>query len=78
MGSGFSIKIRDLTQKLKDKYEEEFLPVQSNLNFGAIPMREGEKEQIELDNSRLVDLGWTVRTDLDEGITKIIRELKES
>lgn len=49
----------------------EILP---RLKFGTIPYREADVMIPELDNSKLLELGWSPETDVYNGILKIIKK----
>lgn len=44
----------------------------SILNFGAIPYRENELMQSHIDNSALIELGWTPENSIRDGLIKTI------
>lgn len=75
LGTGQLIAVRDFVEKLKLAYEKRFGPSGTQLNFGAIPYRPGEPMSIPVDNSALVEMGWSCGIDFESGIDKIIREL---
>jgi nucleoside-diphosphate-sugar epimerase len=48
----------------------------SKLKFGAIPYRENELMKSESNNTELINLGWTPKYSLKEGLLKTIEETK--
>jgi hypothetical protein len=46
----------------------------TQLGFGDIPMREGELMCVEVNNSNLKRLGWSVKTSRLDGILQIYKE----
>ena len=67
VGSGVKTSVRTLVTKLK-----ELTGSTSRLNFGAIPYRQNEMINYEVDISGLRELGWTPKTFLEAGLKKII------
>nr|WP_070959191.1 NAD(P)-dependent oxidoreductase [Hyphomonas sp. Mor2] len=63
IGSGQSIAVRDLVQTTADQLAQPGLP-----QFGAIPQRPGDPEEIEADIAPLQALGFSPRFDLMAGI----------
>lgn len=53
IGSGESITIKELVYKLKEITKSD-----SELNFGAIPKRNNEPENLIADVKRLIEIGW--------------------
>ena len=62
------VSIKCFLTAIKDKWCSD-----THLNFGAIPTREGEfhLENIVADNSGLIDLGWSVKFNYEDGIANI-------
>lgn len=74
VGRGTLISMKNFVNELKNIFEEENqLKITSNLKFGAIPYRENEMMKAEVDNSALVNLGWTPEIDLVEGLRTIVK-----
>lgn len=46
------------------------------LNFGALPYRPHEVMSVEIDTSRLRQLGWAPKIDLEQGLSKMIEREK--
>lgn len=73
VGSGNMISVKSFVKKVKDIYEKQIGPAPTKLNFGAIPYREGEIMNIEVENQKLLDLGWTPLYTVDKGLQKLIK-----
>ena len=63
----FVILVKEVLEKLKGK------PIQTQLNFGALPYREGEIMEPQVDNSRLCSLGWQPKRSLEENIERFVK-----
>ena len=63
----FVILVKEVLEKLKGK------PIQTQLNFGALPYREGEIMEPQVDNSRLCSLGWQPKRSLEENIEQFVK-----
>jgi len=74
VGTGNSITVKSFIQELKASYENIFGVSKTALNFGAVPLREGEVLNIEVDNSALSELGWEAKVQLGEGFENILKE----
>jgi CDP-paratose synthetase len=68
LGSATTINLRSLVELLKKMSNN----TQTKLNFGKIPMREGDVMESKADISHLLSLGWKLTIGLEEGINKII------
>ncbi len=68
IGSGGSISIKDLVVKIKELSRN----TTTQLNFGAIPYRENEIMQNEVDLVEIKKLGWACKNSLEEGLKKTI------
>jgi len=44
------------------------------LNFGALPYREGEIMEPQVDNSVLCSLGWRPKRSLEENIERFVKK----
>ena len=67
-GNSFSIKhLADLIKKISKS--------KTQLNFGAISYRKGEIMESVCNNKKLIELGWTSKFSLNEGLSKIIKNL---
>ena len=63
----FVILVKEVLEKLKGK------PIKTQLNFGALPYREGEIMEPQVDNSRLYSLGWQPKRSLEENIERFVK-----
>ena len=63
----FVILVKEVLEKLKGK------PIKTQLNFGALPYREGEIMEPQVDNSRLCSLGWQPKRSLEENIEQFVK-----
>ena len=63
----FVMLVKEVLEKLKGK------PIQTQLNFGALPYREGEIMEPQVDNSRLCSLGWQPKRGLEENIERFVK-----
>jgi len=74
VGTGNFITIKDFVIKTKEIIEGILSKkIKSYLNFGALPYREGEFEEINEDLSGLFGLGWKPSFKLDEDLNKTIK-----
>jgi len=48
----------------------------ARLKFGTIPYRKGDVMMPELDNTKLIELGWNIKVTIVDGILKILKEKK--
>ena len=73
IGSGFSISIRDIAEKIAEEFE-----LKKNLELGAIPYRANEIWDMYCDNTLAKNvLGWEPRVSLTEGLIKTINWYKD-
>ena len=63
----FVTLVKSTLEKLKGK------PIQTQLNFGALPYREGEIMEPQVDNSVLCSLGWQPKKSLEENIERFVK-----
>ena len=70
IGSGRAIPVAELITAVARALHAEEL-----LDLGALPMREGDPEVIELDIGRIAALGWHPETDLTEGVRRTVRSM---
>lgn len=73
VGTGNMISVKSFVSKIKEVYEKQEGPVSTKLNFGAIPYREGEIMNIEVENQKLLDLGWNPSYTLNKGLQNLIK-----
>ncbi|MDQ6990583.1 MAG: NAD-dependent epimerase/dehydratase family protein [Mariprofundaceae bacterium] len=76
VGTGCSITVKSFIQKLKCSYEAKFGKSVTTLNFGVVPLREGEVLNVKVDNSGLLDLGWKPEVSLKKGFENLLEEGK--
>ncbi|MBP1641187.1 MAG: NAD-dependent epimerase/dehydratase family protein [Bacteroidetes bacterium] len=72
IASGEVISIRDLVECIK-----RITNSSSELKFGELPYRPNELMHPETDNSKLVNLGWHAKVDLDSGLLETIEYIKK-
>ena len=63
----FVILVKEVLEKLKGK------PIKTQLNFGALPYREGEIMEPQVDNPILRSLGWKPKKSLEENIWNFVK-----
>lgn len=73
VGTGNLTTIKTFVKKLKESYEKQNSVVQTYLNFGALPYRNGEMTTIEVNNRSLIQLGWTPNIDIEQGLLNITK-----
>lgn len=71
VGTGLSISIREFAETCKELTGSSTL-----LDFGAISYRDGELMDSFADVAPLSELGWTASVSLEEGLNKLIEEMK--
>ncbi len=75
VGTGMGVSIKKLTLMIKQCVSNILnKEINTSLNFGAIPYKEGELMESEADNSTLKNLGWNYLISLEEGLSKTIKE----
>jgi CDP-paratose synthetase len=75
LGSATTISLRSLVELIKYKSNNTL----TKLNFGKIPIRDGDVMESKADISCLLGLGWKPIINIEEGINKIIDiEYKEN
>lgn len=75
LGSATTISLKSLVELIKKMSNN----TETKLNFGKIPIREGDVMESKADISYLFSLGWKPTICIEEGINKIIDiEYKES
>lgn len=72
VGTGDSVELKYFLEQIKFEFENIFGVTGTKLGFGNLPYRENEMMNVELDNSALVNLGWSPKIKLQDGIKKII------
>lgn len=71
LGSGETVTIRKIVETIKEVSDST-----SNLLFGKIPMRENELMCSDADISKLKNLGWTPKYNLNEGLRLTVESYK--
>ena len=64
----FVTLVKETLEKLKGH------PIKTQLNFGALPYREGEIMEPQVDNNVLCSLGWQPKKTLEENIETFIKK----
>lgn len=75
LGTGNNIELRSFIEKIHSKISKQQV-LNTSLNFGAMPYRENENMDVNIDSSRIKELGWESKISIDEGISKTINEGK--
>ena len=74
IGTGSFVSVKDfvvqIAKELENKHNIKIIP---RLNFGIINYRESDIMIPELNNSRLLNLGWVPKISLKEGIKKVLK-----
>lgn len=68
LGTATTISLRHLVELTKEMSENKT----TTLNFGKIPIRNGDVMNSKADITMLLSLGWTPITDIKQGLKKII------
>jgi nucleoside-diphosphate-sugar epimerase len=74
--TGNPISIKEFLKTLKRIYGDKKSRVQTRLNFGAIPYRNGEAMSIRADNTPIKNLGWQAKTTIEQGLINTIESYK--
>ena len=69
VGSGSRIKLRDFVEYIKELCENS----ETVLDFGALPYREHEVMEFNIDLQAMHDLGWTPKFSLEDGLSQTIK-----
>jgi nucleoside-diphosphate-sugar epimerase len=76
IGTGISMPLKEFIHKIYRAVEvSKNKSIQTQLKFGAFPMRKGEPNEIKANNTKLNNLGWSVKYDIEEGLKKTINNL---
>lgn len=73
VGWGLSTPLRETVELIRDLCES-----RTQLLFGALPYRAGELMHSKADNAALVDLGWSPRISIREGLERTIAAMAEA
>lgn len=76
VGTGQLVTVKNFLEQLKKGYETNLEAIDTKLDFGALPYREGEMMTVKLNNQGLLDLGWLPNTNLNQGLEKILKDTK--
>mgnify|MGYP002151614964 CR=1 FL=1 len=76
VGTGTLMSVKKFLKTLKSVYEKENAVIQTQLNFGVIPYREGEMMRVEVNNTNLRNLGWQTKITLEQGLLNILESDK--
>lgn len=68
IGSGEAIRVRELVELIAKLSHSK-----SKLNFGSIPRRKSEPDELVADTSRLKEIGWCPQINLHQGINSCIK-----
>ncbi|MDX8380855.1 MAG: NAD-dependent epimerase/dehydratase family protein [Ghiorsea sp.] len=72
VGTGKLTSLKQFLNTLKLIYGNIFGEVRGHLNFGAVPYLEGELMTVEVDNTELMNLGWSAKVSLEKGIENLL------
>ena len=72
VGSGVTVSIRDFVEKVHHLSES-----QTQLAFGSIPYRKGEVMSSHANIEHLIKLGWSCKTNLEQGLKFAIKSYKK-
>lgn len=73
IGTGQLISVRDFIEKLKLIFEKNRGESKTNLDFGALPYRDGEIMSVFVDNKDIIELGWVPNVNLEHCLEKLFR-----
>lgn len=76
VGTGLQTSVKDFIEQLEIGFRAENPNNKTQLGFGDIPLRQGELMSVEVDNSALINLGWTATHSIQNGILKTIKACK--
>lgn len=74
VGTGESIEVKTFVENLKQVFEQRNGPTNTQLNFGAVPYRQGEIMEFKVDNQVLRQLGWEPKVSLSQGLEQSLKE----
>lgn len=72
VGTGQLVTVKSFLEQLKESYQANFGETATKLAFGALPYRNGEMMTVEVNNQKLLGLGWKARTSNEIGLKKIL------
>jgi CDP-paratose synthetase len=74
IGTNIFTQVKEFVLILARKLEKiNKIKIASRLKFGAIPYRNGDVLTPELDNTKLIELGWKPKISIEVGIQKILK-----
>ena len=74
VGTGVLTPVKTFVTLVKETLEKlKGHPIATELNFGALPYREGEIMEPQVDNSVLCSLGWQPKRSLEENIEQFVK-----
>lgn len=77
IGTNTFTEVRELVIKITSILEKEHNKViMPRLNFGSIPYREEDIMIPNLDNKKIIELGWNHQVNIDEGVKLITKKYK--
>ena len=74
VGTGQLIEVKVFLEYLRKIYTSNFGTIKTKLAFGEIPYRQQEIMTVEVDNKPLIDLGWSPKMDVQQGLKEILKE----
>lgn len=74
VGTGKSIQVKTFVESIKKVFEQLNAHTKAQLNFGAVPYRQGEIMELKVDNHALRQLGWQPKVSLSQGIEQSLKE----
>lgn len=75
IGTNSFVNVKDFIIQIANELENiHDINIVSRLKFGAIDYRESDVMIPNIDNSKLIDLGWTPKVSLNEGLKKILNK----
>lgn len=73
VGTGVLTTVREFSEKISQEYSFFNPGNRTKLDFGKIPMHQGELINVSVNNSQLVNLGWSPKITVSQGIKEIIK-----
>lgn len=75
LGTGFFTEVKELVVKIASILENEHnIEIIPRLKFGSVPYREEDVMMPELDNKKIIELGWYYQVDVNKGVELITKE----
>lgn len=75
VGTGVLTPVKTFVTLVKSTLEKlKGSPIETQLDFGALPYREGEIMEPQVDNSVLCSLGWQPKKSLEENIERFVKK----